>query len=150
MKHRSMLFAVGERVDQRRDIRVTVTMEADYIGDRDYSQLQPTSTSLSDTGIRFTTPGLITDMSCGGIHLGTDGDLPLGCAVTVCFTLPAGEHSIHARGRIISSYYSAESKRYFHGVAFTRMDPRDQQSIAAWCARARSAATCPDANEGAY
>ena len=45
------------------------------------------------------------------------------------FPLPEGSREVVARGRIVLSFYNAESKQYFHGIAFTHIDPRDQESI---------------------
>jgi hypothetical protein len=30
----------------------------------------------------------------------------------------------------VLSFYNAEDKRFFHGIAFTQIDPRDQDEIA--------------------
>jgi c-di-GMP-binding flagellar brake protein YcgR len=34
-----------------------------------------------------------------------------------------------AKGRIVLSFYNAEDKRFLHGIAFTQIDPRDQEEI---------------------
>ncbi|MBD5654846.1 MAG: hypothetical protein IAI50_06660, partial [Candidatus Eremiobacteraeota bacterium] len=36
---------------------------------------------------------------------------------------------IVVRGRIVLSFYNAENSRFFHGIAFTHIDPRDQEEI---------------------
>jgi c-di-GMP-binding flagellar brake protein YcgR len=33
------------------------------------------------------------------------------------------------RGRIVLSFFNANDRRFFHGIAFTQIDPRDQQEI---------------------
>jgi hypothetical protein len=45
------------------------------------------------------------------------------------FPLPNVEREIVAKGRIVLSFYDAEDKRFFHGIAFTQIDPRDQDEI---------------------
>jgi c-di-GMP-binding flagellar brake protein YcgR len=70
-----------------------------------------------------------SDLGGGGIRLGTDEDLPLGSVLLLRFKLPGGEREMLARGRIVLSFYNAEDRRFFHGIAFTQIDPRDQEEI---------------------
>jgi c-di-GMP-binding flagellar brake protein YcgR len=73
--------------------------------------------------------GRASDLGGGGIRLATDEDLPLGSVLLMRFKLPLGEREVLARGRIVLSFYNAEEKRFFHGIAFTQIDPRDQDEI---------------------
>lgn len=73
--------------------------------------------------------GQSSDLGGGGIRLATEEDLPLGTVLTIRFPFPADSREVVARGRIVLSYYNSESKQYFHGIAFTHIDPRDQESI---------------------
>jgi hypothetical protein len=45
------------------------------------------------------------------------------------FKLPSGGREMVSRGRIVLSFYNAEEQRFFHGIAFTQIDPRDQEEI---------------------
>jgi c-di-GMP-binding flagellar brake protein YcgR len=69
------------------------------------------------------------DLGGGGIRIATDEDLPLGSVLLLRFPLPEAEREVMVRGRIVLSFYNAEDKRYLHGVAFTQIDPRDQEEI---------------------
>ena len=73
--------------------------------------------------------GHSSDLGGGGIRLATDEDLPLGTVLLLRFPLPGIERDIMVRGRIVLSFYNAEDKRFFHGIAFTQIDPRDQEEI---------------------
>jgi c-di-GMP-binding flagellar brake protein YcgR len=73
--------------------------------------------------------GHSSDLGGGGIRLATDEDLPLGSVLVLRFTLPNVPREVVAKGRIVLSFYNAEDKRFFHGVAFTSIDPRDQEEI---------------------
>ncbi len=70
-----------------------------------------------------------SDLGGGGIRIATDEDLPLGSVLLLRFPLPAVEREVVVRGRIVLSFYNAEEKRFLHGVAFTQIDPRDQEEI---------------------
>ncbi|MGP6189746.1 MAG: PilZ domain-containing protein [Vulcanimicrobiaceae bacterium] len=74
-------------------------------------------------------PGSSSDLGGGGIRLATDEDLPLGDVLLLRFRLPTVERELIARGRIVLSFYNSDSKLYFHGIAFTQIDPRDQDEI---------------------
>jgi c-di-GMP-binding flagellar brake protein YcgR len=73
--------------------------------------------------------GYSSDLGGGGIRLATDEDLPLGTVLLLRFPLPAIDREVMVRGRIVLSFYNAEEKRFFHGIAFTQIDPRDQEEI---------------------
>ncbi len=70
-----------------------------------------------------------SDLGGGGIRIATDEDLPLGSVMLLRFPLPAVEREVVVRGRIVLSFYNAEDKRFLHGIAFTQIDPRDQEAI---------------------
>jgi c-di-GMP-binding flagellar brake protein YcgR len=73
--------------------------------------------------------GASSDLGGGGIRLATDEDLPLGEFLLLRFRLPSAERELIARGRIVLSFYNSENKQFFHGIAFTQIDPRDQDEI---------------------
>jgi c-di-GMP-binding flagellar brake protein YcgR len=73
--------------------------------------------------------GHSSDLGGGGIRLATDEDLPLGTVLLLRFPLPGIDREVLVRGRIVLSFYNAEDKRFFHGIAFTQIDPRDQEEI---------------------
>ena len=62
-------------------------------------------------------------------RISTDEDLTLGAVLLLRFTIPTADREMVARGRIVLSFYNAEGQRYFHGVSFTHIDPRDQDEI---------------------
>ncbi len=80
-------------------------------------------------GVEGPKEGHSSDLGGGGIRLSTTEDLPLGAVLLLRFRLPTIEREIVARGRIVLSFYNAEDKRFFHGIAFTQIDPRDQDEI---------------------
>jgi len=88
-----------------------------------------TTVSYTREGEETAKTGHSSDLGGGGIRLATEEDLPLGTVLTMRFPLPEGSREVVARGRIVLSFYNAESKQYFHGIAFTHIDPRDQESI---------------------
>lgn len=69
------------------------------------------------------------DLGGGGIRLSTDEDLPLGTVLLLRFRIPGGTREMVMRGRIVLSFYKANEKRFFHGIAFTQVDPSDQTQI---------------------
>ena len=73
--------------------------------------------------------GHSSDLGGGGVRLATDEDLPLGSVLVLRFTIPSVAREIMAKGRIVLSFYNAEDNRFFHGIAFTSIDPRDQEEI---------------------
>ena len=75
-----------------------------------------------------------SDLGGGGIRVATDEDLPLGAVLLLRFKVPGVSRELVARGRIVLSFYNAEDKRFFHGVAFTQIDPKDQEEIVRYVA----------------
>jgi c-di-GMP-binding flagellar brake protein YcgR len=73
--------------------------------------------------------GFSSDLGGGGIRLATEEDLPLGAVLMLHFPVPHIEREMVAKGRIVLSFYNAEDKRFLHGIAFTQIDPRDQEEI---------------------
>ena len=73
--------------------------------------------------------GRSSDLGGGGIRLATAEDLPLGSVLLLRFQIPGQEREVVARGRIVLSFYNADEKQFFHGIAFTQIDPRDQDEI---------------------
>ncbi len=73
--------------------------------------------------------GQSSDLGGGGIRLATDEDLPLGATLLLRWTIPGSDRETIVRGRIVLSFYGAEVQRFFHGIAFTQIDPRDQDEI---------------------
>jgi c-di-GMP-binding flagellar brake protein YcgR len=70
-----------------------------------------------------------SDLGGGGLRLATHEDLALGTVLLLRFTLPGAHRETVARGRIVLSFYNADSAQFFHGIAFTQIDPRDQEAI---------------------
>ncbi len=108
----------GGEVYRRRYVRVAVAMPVSYTREGE----EPSKN------------GHMSDLGGGGIRLATDEDLPLGTVMLLRFTLPNLERELVARGRIVLSFYNAEDKRFFHGIAFTQIDPRDQEEIIGYVA----------------
>ena len=73
--------------------------------------------------------GQAVDLGGGGMRLAADEDLAQGTYLLLRFRLPDSAQDILARGRIVLSFFNAESKRYYHGIAFTQIDPNDQIAI---------------------
>ena len=69
------------------------------------------------------------DLGGGGVRIATGEDLPLGTVLLLRFRVPGVEREMAMRGRIVLSFYKANEQRFFHGVAFTQVDPRDQAEI---------------------
>ena len=103
----------GEETYRRRYVRVDVTLPVSY-------------TRESSDAAKL---GSSSDLGGGGIRLATDEDLPLGEVLLLRFRLPNVERELIARGRIVLSFYNSQNERFFHGMAFTQIDPRDQDEI---------------------
>jgi c-di-GMP-binding flagellar brake protein YcgR len=103
---------------RRRYVRIAVSFPVTYARD----------------GESETNSGLSSDLGGGGLRLATDEDLPLGSVLLLRFGLPQVEREIVVRGRIVLSFYNAEDGRFFHGVVFTHIDPRDQEEIVRYVA----------------
>ena len=63
------------------------------------------------------------------MRLSTVEDLPLGSVLLLRFPVPNVDRGMVVRGRIVLSFYDAKHKRFFHGIAFTQIDPRDREEI---------------------
>jgi hypothetical protein len=74
-------------------------------------------------------PAEAIDLGGGGVRLATDEDLPLGTVLLLRLRLPKVGREMVARGRIVLSFYKANEALFFHGIAFTQIDPRDQAEI---------------------
>jgi c-di-GMP-binding flagellar brake protein YcgR len=72
------------------------------------------------------------DLGGGGVRLATDEDLPLGAVLLLRFRVPSADRELVMRGRIVLSFYNANEQRFFHGIAFTQIDPRDQDQIVSY------------------
>jgi c-di-GMP-binding flagellar brake protein YcgR len=103
----------GEQPYRRRYVRVGVDAPVAY----------------EREGVEGPKEGRSSDLGGGGIRLSTSEDLPLGALLLLRFRLPAIDRELVARGRIVLSFYNAEEQRFFHGIAFTQIDPRDQDEI---------------------
>ncbi len=103
---------VHGKLDRRRYVRIAVAIPVSYTG----SEQEPKS-------------GHVSDLGGGGVRLASDEDLSLGSVLLLRFALPDVGRELVARGRIVLSFYNAEDKRFFHGIAFTQIDPRDQEEI---------------------
>ncbi len=105
----------GEGTYRRRYVRVPVVLDVTYVRD----------------GADEVKAGQLADLGGGGVRLASDEDLPLGAVLLLRFELPTASRELVARGRIVLSFYDAEAQRFFHGIAFTQIDPRDQDTIVA-------------------
>jgi c-di-GMP-binding flagellar brake protein YcgR len=103
----------GEGTYRRRYVRVPVGLDVNYVRDG------------SDEG----KAGRLSDLGGGGVRLASDEDLALGAVLLLRFELPTASRELVARGRIVLSFYDAEAQQFFHGIAFTQIDPRDQEVI---------------------
>ncbi|MBC5811647.1 MAG: PilZ domain-containing protein [Candidatus Eremiobacteraeota bacterium] len=78
--------------------------------------------------------GISSDLGGGGVRLSTDEDLPLGAVLILRFNVPGTQREMLAKGRIVLSFYNAEEQKFFHGISFTHIDPRDQEEIVRYVA----------------
>jgi c-di-GMP-binding flagellar brake protein YcgR len=78
--------------------------------------------------------GHSNDLGGGGIRLATSEDIPFGAVLLLRFPLPTSGREVAARGRIVLSFFNAETKQFNHGVAFTQIDPKDQEEIVRYVA----------------
>jgi c-di-GMP-binding flagellar brake protein YcgR len=108
----------GEAPYRRRYVRVAVDFPVTYAREgRDDSK-----------------SGRSADLGGGGVRVSTDEDLPLGAVLVLRFKVPSADREIIAKGRIVLSFYNAEEQRFFHGISFTHIDPRDQDEIVRYVA----------------
>jgi c-di-GMP-binding flagellar brake protein YcgR len=103
----------GETTYRRRYVRVDVALPVSY-------------TRESGEAAKL---GSSSDLGGGGVRLATDEDLPLGDVLLLRFRLPNVQRELIARGRIVLSFYNSQNEQFFHGIAFTQIDPRDQEEI---------------------
>ncbi len=124
---------VGEGPYLRRYVRVAVSFPVTYTQNGDDEEKD----------------GHASDLGGGGVRLSTPEDLPLGAVLLLRFPVPNVGREMMVRGRIVLSFYDAKSKRFFHGVAFTQIDPRDREEIIGFVAAevARLAAVADAASE---
>lgn len=113
MSEQGEVVTQGGEVYRRRYVRVAVGIPVSYTRDGDEPAKE----------------GQISDLGGGGVRVASDEDLPLGSVLLLRFALPDVGRELVARGRIVLSFYNAEDKRFFHGIAFTQIDPRDQEEI---------------------
>jgi c-di-GMP-binding flagellar brake protein YcgR len=103
----------GQRPHTRKFVRAPVSMPVEYSSD-------------SEDLVKV---GHAVDLGGGGMRLATEDDLPQGTFLFLRFRLPGSGREVLARARIVLSFFNAESKRYYHGIAFTQIDPNDQVAI---------------------
>jgi c-di-GMP-binding flagellar brake protein YcgR len=109
----------------RKDVRANVQLDVDYALEDARATAPPEKTSRA----------VAIDLGGGGVRLATAEDLPLGTVLLLRFRVPEVEHVVVARGRIVLSFYNANEHRFLHGVAFTQIDPRDQDEIRSFVER---------------
>ena len=83
----------------------------------------------SDAQIDATKDAQAIDLGGGGVRLATDEDLPLGTVLLLHVRIPSVERDMVMRGRIVLSFFKANEQRFYHGIAFTQIDPGDQVEI---------------------
>lgn len=93
-----------------------------------------TTVSYTLEGEDVSKAGESNDLGGGGIRLATTEDIPFGAILLLRFPLPVSKREITVRGRIVLSFFNAENKRFNHGVAFTQIDPKDQEEIVRYVA----------------
>jgi c-di-GMP-binding flagellar brake protein YcgR len=69
------------------------------------------------------------DIGGGGMRVALEREFDPGTMMIVRFRLPGGERDMVARGKVVMSFYNGQQRRYMHGLAFTQIDPADQQQI---------------------
>jgi len=109
---------MAENMQRRQYVRTAVSVPVTFTLEGDNGRLQ----------------GAVVDLGEGGMRLVSDKHAPARSAIKLSFTLPEGGPQIHARGRVVLSYYSAPEQKYHHGVAFTSIDREDRAAIASFVA----------------
>lgn len=71
-------------------------------------------------------PGLLVDLSAGGMSLLTFNSLPLGTPINLCIDLP-GLKTHHLMGKVVWSVPKGEMWRV--GITFNQIDPIDFRHI---------------------
>jgi hypothetical protein len=69
----------------------------------------------------------IDDLGGGGVRLQTEQDVPAGTLVSLRFDIEGTP--ITATARVAMSLFDKSRARFFHGVAFTAIDPKLQRTI---------------------
>ena len=105
---------VNGGIDRRRHVRVGVATAVTYLLE----------------GAACERAGKSSDIGGGGMRLATNEDLPIGTLLLLRFLLPKSSRELTARGRIVMSFYEAESRQYKHGIAFTQIEPDRSEEIA--------------------
>jgi c-di-GMP-binding flagellar brake protein YcgR len=70
---------------------------------------------------------VIDDLGGGGVRLQTVEDVAAGTVVALRFDIDGT--AIRATARVAMSLFDKSRARFVHGVAFTTIDPNDQQRI---------------------
>jgi hypothetical protein len=70
---------------------------------------------------------IIDDLGGGGVRLQTQDDVAAGTVVSLRFDIDGTP--IAATARVAMSLYDRSRARYFHGVAFTAIDPHQRETI---------------------
>ena len=65
----------------------------------------------------------------GGLRLAAADDIPSGTVLRLRFALPGTQHEMVMLGRIVLSFFNAVDGHFAHGIAFTQIDPDDQEEI---------------------
>ena len=91
--------------------------------------LLPVKSSVEGAAPGGTQQGEVVDLGEGGMRLVSRAHAPARSTIRVSFTLPASNHEVRARGRVVLSFYAAPEDRYHHGVAFTSIDREDREAI---------------------
>ncbi|MDQ6826812.1 MAG: PilZ domain-containing protein [Candidatus Eremiobacteraeota bacterium] len=81
------------------------------------------------TGIDGSHDGRLMSLSGGGVRISGAEDLVQGSEINLRFCLPGNQREICTYGRIVMSFYEGATRRYSHGVAFTRIARSDQDAI---------------------
>jgi c-di-GMP-binding flagellar brake protein YcgR len=102
----------GGKPQQRRFLRATVELPVTYAVEGAEPRL-----------------GKAVNLGGGGLRLATDEDIPSGTVLRLRFALPGGRREMRMRGRIVLSFFNAVDGHFAHGIAFTQIDPDDQEEI---------------------
>ncbi len=73
--------------------------------------------------------GASSDIGGGGMRLATSEAISMGTLLLLRFLMPTSPREITARGRIVMSFFEAESTQYKHGIAFTQIEPIGKDEI---------------------
>ncbi len=99
--------------DRRRHVRVGVATSVTYLVEGAASQHV----------------GGSNDIGGGGMRLATSEPISMGTLLLVRFLMPTSAREITARGRIVMSFFEAQSGQYKHGIAFTQIEPTGRDEI---------------------